>query len=277
MNRLESTQPIICAVEDTDVSRHGAAASKWLAGAFGAPLLLVHVFDPDAIPVLPQREMDAASLTDDYLERAARQRAHRLVEEIAHDLGGPIGTEVPEGMPLPTLLQLGDALRPRLFVSGTSAREGLDGVLIESVSRQLADRAPCPVAVVPPGATLEGPGPVVAGYDGSEHSRRAARHAAALAGRLDRELVLVHATGGPEELVTADAAIGVDAKLDVVEGDPAETLARLGREREAPFVVTGTRGRNVVTSALLGSVTDGLVRRADRPVVLVPANAGDAP
>lgn len=295
---MEGARPVICAVEDTDVARHAAVASKWLARALGAPLLLAHVFDPDGTGVPPVREMAEAAITTDDLERWARHRARQLVEEAARAIGGPLTTEVPEDRPVPGLLQLAAARGARLLVTGTAARAGLDRVLVGSVASELAARAPCPVAAVPPGAALEEPGPVVAGYDGSEHSFRAARHAAALAAQLDRDMVLAHAAGERDEGVSPDAdlarelfAAGVSSlgreadrrpldlnvSLAVEEGDPVQTLARVCRERAAAFVVTGTRGRNVLTTALLGSVSAGLVRAAGRPVVLVPATAGDTP
>jgi nucleotide-binding universal stress UspA family protein len=65
--------------------------------------------------------------------------------------------------------------------------------------------------------------------------------------------------------------------MAVEDGDPAQTLAAVAREQSAALLVTGTRGRNPLSSALLGSVSDGLVRAAGRPVALVPASAGDTP
>ena len=56
-----------------------------------------------------------------------------------------------------------------------------------------------------------------------------------------------------------------------------QVLAALGREEAAALLVTGTRGRNALSSALLGSVSVGLVSAAGRPVVLVPASAGETP
>jgi nucleotide-binding universal stress UspA family protein len=164
------------------------------------------------------------------------------------------------------------------------------------VSGSLAAAAPCPLVVVPRGAALEEPGPIVVGYDGSDHSLRAARHAAGLAARLGRELVLVHVTGDEgvepdEELARELYAAGVgglgddpdrperdlEVRLEVEEGDPAQVLAAVGREQAAALLVTGTRGRNALSSALLGSVSVGLVGAAGRPVALVPASAGDSP
>lgn len=71
----------------------------------------------------------------------------------------------------------------------------------------------------------------------------------------------------------------LDLKVSLVvdAGEPVDVLAGAGRERPAALIVTGTRGRSVLSSALLGSVSVGVVRTADRPVALVPASAGDAP
>jgi nucleotide-binding universal stress UspA family protein len=172
----------------------------------------------------------------------------------------------------------------------------MDRVLLGSVSGTLAAAAPCPLVAVPRGAALEEPGPVVVGYDGSMHSVRAARHGAAVAARLRRELVLLHVGAGQgvppdEELARELYAAGAsglgddpgrpapDLKVEfaVEDGDPVQVLAAVGREQAAALLVTGTRGRNAVTSALLGSVSVGLVGAAGRPVMLVPASAGEAP
>ena len=94
-------------------------------------------------------------------------------------------------------------------------------------------------------------GPVLVGDDGSEHGRRAVRHAEALSARLDRGLVRMH----------------------VEEGDPVEELARAAREQRACAAVAGTRGRGPLLGQLFGSVSTGLVRTAGRPVMLVSAHA----
>jgi nucleotide-binding universal stress UspA family protein len=152
------------------------------------------------------------------------------------------------------------------------------------------------VVAAPRGAALDEPGPVVAGYDGSPHSVRAARHAAALAARLGRELVLLHVTRdrgveAGEELARELYAAGISGlgddpgrpaldlrvRLAVEEGDPVQVLAAVGREQAAALLVTGTRGRNALSSALLGSVSVGLIAAAGRPVALVPASAGETP
>ena len=209
--------------------------------------------------------------------------------------GVELATELAEGQVVAELRRLAVARWAALLVAGTAARGGLDRVLLGSVSGELAAAAPCPLVAVPRGAALEEPGPVVAGYDGSAHSLRAARHAAALAARLGRELVLVHVTGDesvrPDEELARELSAGAarpgrgsgsagarrEGAALVEDGDPVQVLAAVAREQSAALLVTGTRGRNALSSTLLGSVSAGLVRTAGRPVALVPASAGEIP
>jgi nucleotide-binding universal stress UspA family protein len=46
-------------------------------------------------------------------------------------------------------------------------------------------------------------------------------------------------------------------------------ITRVARDRAASLVVVGSRRRNALKAALLGSVSAGVVRSADRPVVVV--------
>jgi hypothetical protein len=74
----------------------------------------------------------------------------------------------------------------------------------------------------------------------------------------------------------ADRRLALKVCLAVEEGDPVHVLAGVARERAVALLVTGTRGRNTLRSALRGSVTGGLVR-AGRPVASVPVSDRDKP
>ena len=96
--------------------------------------------------------------------------------------------------------------------------------------------------------------------------------------RPDRELageLYAAAAAAPR----GEAGRSPDLSVSVVResGDPADVLVRVARERAAALIFTGTRGRNALSSALLGSVSAGVVAVADRPVALVPASVRDAP
>jgi nucleotide-binding universal stress UspA family protein len=297
LGHVVRARPVLCAIEDGEASKHAVGAAEWLARAFDTELVLAHAFDPMDIPVRPREEMLARGITDDDLEQVARRAAHLLLRDAAAIVTGiEVETELVEGQIVPELLDLAEARWARLLVAGTAARAGIERMLVGSVSGALAATAPCPVVAVPRGAALEEPGPVVAGYDGSAHSLRAARYAAALATRLGRELVLLHVTAEDavrpdeklaRELYTAGvsslgtkpgrSALDLKVRLAVEDGHPAQVLAAVAREEAAALLVTGTRGRNAFSSALLGSVSVGLVSVAGRPVALVPASAGETP
>src|SRR3954469_11898065 len=59
-----------------------------------------------------------------------------------------------------------------------------------------------------------------------------------------------------------------DAATLVLRGDAARALCDLATERDARAIVIGTRGRGGVKRALLGSVSDHVVRNAPCPVVI---------
>lgn len=150
---------------------------------------------------------------------------------------------------------------------------------------------PLTLADVPPGG-------IVVALDGSEHAERALSWGAAQARLEHRTLVLAHADGAsiayattllspgfpvPELIddvhaatrqLLADAAARASAAhpdlrvLTVAaDDDPREMLLELARR--AHLLVLGSRGRGVVRSLLLGSVSAAVVRHATCPVVVL--------
>jgi len=147
-----------------------------------------------------------------------------------------------------------------------------------------ADRRPC----------------VVVGYDGSAPAREAVRYAARRAGEGGR-VVLVYAFHPPpdhlgtpfyerhlteheghgravldEILRSGDPALaGRTVEDELVGGPPAETIARVARVHDADEIVVGSRGHGRL-GAVIGSVAQGLLHLADRPVVVLPQGYLDA-
>jgi nucleotide-binding universal stress UspA family protein len=270
---LVGARPVIAAIEGTEVSRHALTAAEWLARETGTRLVAAHAFDAIGMPALPRDAMIARGVTDADLERADRAAATRMLARAATTVTSVDRTTVLlEGRPVPALLRLAADERAGVIVTGTAARGRLDTVLTGSVAAGLAASAPSPIVVVPPDAQLAAQGPIVVGYDGSEHAVRAARHAAVLADRMGREVVLVHVTVGAGARSPDDLP-----DVRVVTGEPADALAAYAAEVSAALLVTGIRGRGAVAAALLGSVSAGLVRAAGRPVMVVPDSAGARP
>jgi nucleotide-binding universal stress UspA family protein len=62
---------------------------------------------------------------------------------------------------------------------------------------------------------------------------------------------------------------GVSVETRVLEGHPGKALCRLAEDEGAVALVLGSRGRGGFKRALLGSVSDHVVRHATCPVVVV--------
>jgi nucleotide-binding universal stress UspA family protein len=74
------------------------------------------------------------------------------------------------------------------------------------------------------------------------------------------------------ETVTIAAGVahsmGVDAEIEVLEGNPAGRILELARLRDVDLIVVGSRGLGPIAGTLLGSVSREVVQRADRPVLV---------
>jgi nucleotide-binding universal stress UspA family protein len=149
--------------------------------------------------------------------------------------------------------------------------------------------------VVPPDllASQLGGGPIVLATDLDKTSIPAARLAAELARRLDRELVALHvdsasydaATIAPEAIAvlgslpqrTLDDVAGWIRANELVSADPLlargerlGTILSTARAREAAFIVCGSRCLSTTERIFASSTASELARRADRPVLVVP-------
>lgn len=73
-----------------------------------------------------------------------------------------------------------------------------------------------------------------------------------------------------ELLATVQADVP-NATSRIAEGSPLHTLLDYVKQGGADFVVVGSHGHGVIASLLLGSVAEGLVRKASVPTLVVPA------
>lgn len=136
------------------------------------------------------------------------------------------------------------------------------------------------------------PTKILLGTDGSETALRAARVAGELAGKLGSELHVVYV--GPDippafasmelqparveqesrkaldELVgRIEAEGGTVAEAHLRLGEAAEWIVTLGEELGAGLIVVGSRGLGALKRAVMGSVSESVVRHAHCPVMVV--------
>jgi nucleotide-binding universal stress UspA family protein len=67
---------------------------------------------------------------------------------------------------------------------------------------------------------------------------------------------------------------GVPARFLIWEGSPGESICEVAQAEAAGTIVVGSHNRGRVGRLLLGSVSSYVVKHADRPVVVIPPNAG---
>ena len=140
-------------------------------------------------------------------------------------------------------------------------------------------------------ATVQAPGPVLVGVDGSGRNASAVAWAAAEARSSSAPLVLVHdATGAGERAgratleraaaAVADVDSGLRPAVEMVTRSASEALVEAARVREASDVdsrhesllVVGRRGGGGFTRLSLGSTARALVHREGPPTILVPSD-----
>lgn len=66
-------------------------------------------------------------------------------------------------------------------------------------------------------------------------------------------------------------ANGIAIITHLADGSPLLELAAKAKEIGADFVVLGSHGHNIVASLILGSVAEGMVRKALVPTLVIPA------
>ena len=202
------------------------------------------------------------------------------------------------------MLALAEQHRAAAVVVGSRGLGRVKSALLGSVSSGVLSHAHLPVLIVPLLEDLPGPGPVVIGYDGSEHSRAAVVAAGRLlkvreaalrtAWNSYRAVAPAGAAGVPVAVTTKAAeeidraareraqrtaeqgarlaaSHGLEVQAEAVEADGSAWGALLDTAytRRAAAVVVGSRGNSAFESALVGSVSRALVHHAPAPVLVV--------
>lgn len=75
-----------------------------------------------------------------------------------------------------------------------------------------------------------------------------------------------------EEVLATVQATVPHATSHMTEGSPLHALLARVKDSGADFVVIGSHGHGVIASLLLGSVAEGMVRKATVPTLVVPAS-----
>ncbi|WP_200210088.1 universal stress protein [Micromonospora coerulea] len=283
-------RPVVVGVDGSPSSLVAAEHAARTAVQRSRPLHLVHGYLHPLGYGVPLNPYDLGV-------PAPTEEAQKMLAQVAAELTGHhpgLRTEVRQVAGGAGAALVEESRRAELVVVGSRGHGGFAGLLLGSVSGQLAQHGHCPVLVVRPAEEpIPVHGPVVVGVDGSESAALAVRQAADEAERRGSPLVLMHvrptdrAGGGPEgvaesgvaeEAGSAELLTGAAGRvradhpgLPVTErpvraAKPAQAL--IEASGEAALVVVGSRGRGGFAGLLLGSVSQALVQHAHCPVLI---------
>lgn len=191
-----------------------------------------------------------------------------------------------------------------LVIMGTHGRRGFKHKLLGSVTEEVIRFAPCTVFTVREQSEFKSLehnlNLITVPIDFSEHSQAALTYAKELAEKFDATLNLVHVieekvhpifhSAGVfsvydmhpdiEETVLAELKKTVEAtrgpvvpvEYSILSGNPAAELVKWMEKKKSDLAVISTHGLTGIDHALLGSVTEKLIRRAPSPVIVVKYN-----
>jgi nucleotide-binding universal stress UspA family protein len=282
---------VIVGVDGGPSASDALALGRWGAQVLGVPLM-VTVVHPSPAAIGPAR-VDAEWIAD-------RRRAAQAILDAARDQLGAVTCPVlyravASSSAAHGLHDLAEQTRAEAIVVGSGRHGPQHRLFVGSTADRLLAGSMCPVAVAPAGMQVP-PGEVgrigVAYVDTPDG--RAALDLAARMARLTGaplRLYTVVAEGGAAlpPLVGADAehaflatardayeaslasasatTAGVSTDWQIRGGEVVETLAELD---EVDVLFCGSRGYGPARRVLLGGVSTRLMRRARRPVVVVP-------
>lgn len=75
------------------------------------------------------------------------------------------------------------------------------------------------------------------------------------------------------DLAETIAASGVDVTPLLIQGATVETILAQAEHHDAELIVMATHGRGVMYQMFIGSVSEGVLHKSTRPVLMVPAGA----
>ncbi|MBU2669249.1 universal stress protein [Actinoplanes bogorensis] len=285
------TGPVIAGVDGGPTSPDALALGRWFAETYGVPLIAAVVHPAPA--ALGSGRVDAEWVADRHraAERvldAARKELEGVREEVDYRLVG--SSSAAHG-----LHDLAEQTGASMIVVGSGRAAPKDRLMAGSTAERLLAGSRCPIAVAPAGP-LAAPGDrkrIGVAYVDTPDGRAALDIASDVARRTGDKLRLYTVVAEGDATLpfligddverafletaretyesslnrAAGSIAGVEADWEVLAGNVVDELADL---TDVDVLFCGSRGYGPARRVLLGGVSTKLVRRACRPLVVVP-------
>jgi nucleotide-binding universal stress UspA family protein/YHS domain-containing protein len=251
-----------------------------------------------AIELLAQHPLDLVLLrvaSDPEGANEAQQSLDDVTDRLARS---PVAVTpvVAFGRPEQEIVRCADQRGADLIAMSTHGRSMVARMLVGSVTDRVIRTSPVPVMVLhPPTMSLGRVSPptgrklrVMAPLDGSAFAEEAVRMAVSLLNPELIELSLACVVGTPEretpvargildEVATRLAKPGLGITTTILTGAAAGQINGFAIEGGYDLVVMSTHGHGMLTRALVGSVTDRVVRTSEVPILVIQPQSMETP
>lgn len=257
-----------------------------LAQALGTRVEILHVIKTatDASGPPPDTPYLRSLRTSALLELGRLTR-------IAKEAGIQAEPRLDFGVPDDRILHHMAQPQAKCLVLGTEGRTGWDRLRLGSTALKVIRQATCPVLAVHGGlagdvvrhAARVRFDRILLATDFSRCAQEALGAVALLVRLTDAKVRVLHVTTTREgkrrgrrnldQVIRRLRGQGMDADGAWQSGDPVEMILEEAGRWEADLVATGTQGRRGLSRLMLGSVAEGILRRAGCPVLVVKTAA----
>lgn len=291
------SESIVVGYHGTEACKTALRLSSALAERMGGTLHIVSV-EPVWIPgggfgwSAPYENLDP-------MREVAKAHAGDALAQMPP--GMEVSTHVHVGAPAAEIARLAGELPAALVVVGAVRHGTLSRIFLGSTADRLARVCPAPCLFA---VSDSPPERILVGADDSACSRRAIRAACRLASRVGAKLRAVHVVGAPPHRKVAAGKVDLDqyvreleghfeeyvdevkeeagaleqspAEIDSVlrVGDPAAEILHEIESSKSDLVVVGRHGKGFFERAVLGSVSETVLRRSSVSVLVVPGKGG---
>jgi nucleotide-binding universal stress UspA family protein len=300
---------ILLATDGSPEAERATRMAVTLSNRLGSELHVVRVGDMPSAYTYSEAEILGREFQTlrVHAEEYARERLDEEAEKVRAMGGEVAGSHAGAGSADAEIVRLAEELGVGLVILGSRGFGALRRAVMGSVSSSVVRHAHGSVLVVRGDRRGEDhlPGRILLALDGSKEANAAARAAVEISNATGSELHIVYAVNteprmpwmpylGPGTSEWWEEALAeterksrawVDQQAERIEaegakvenvhlafGKPDEVIVKLGEELEADLIVTGSRGLGGVRRALMGSVSDSVVRHAHCPVLVVRAD-----
>jgi nucleotide-binding universal stress UspA family protein len=291
-------------LDGSEFSERTLPLARGLASAAGATLHLAHVHVPHPPDhFLSNTQFHFEGLDMEEYDRHHREREEEYLQEVVLRLGGDadIDAVLLEGQVADEVADYADSVSADMILITTHGHTGISRMWLGSVADNLIRHTHLPLIVVHPREGEHVPEEVLTfqhilvTLDGSDLSERILGPAADLASATGGRLTLAHVVSssavvgarvlpllpGDIRSVVERAGVyletmaeglrdtGLDVSVRVVEHEsPAAAICKLSKELDADLVALATHGYGGMKRALLGSISDKVLRGSPLPLLL---------